>query len=245
MKRKISKKRWLKAQNYEKLFWLKNRKNFNNIDVERNLKNDVKRIKKETKPYLRLNKTSKILQIGPGYKDIINFWDIGKKFAIDPLMNFYFKNFPIKKNKIEFTKERAENLPYNSEYFDMILINNVLDHTQNPEKILSEIYRTLKKGGIMYLEVDTFSKILALIRFFAELLQIGDKAHPHTFTCNQIDNLLKRNNFNIVKIVKKGPADRKKIINKMKHSKNTKLKILGYLNIAIIATIFYRVICIK
>ncbi len=235
---KVSKKRWTKAQDYEKDFWLKNKKTVNNKVIEENLKNYAKNIKKELRLYTRLNKNSNILQIGAGYRDVINFWDIGRRFMIDSLTGFYLKNFPVKKNNIRFTQGIGENLPYKSNYFDVILMMNVLDHTQEPEKVLSEIYRTLKKKGILYLTINSFSRTSSMIRYFLEIFQI-DKGHPHTFTCEKIDELLRRKNF---KMIKRGSMDRKKIINEMRNSKNIKLKTMSYLNMAVIP---YKVICIK
>lgn len=236
---KTSKRRWLIAQDYEKSFWLKLKdKGYDcNQDIDNLFYKIKERIKNDIEPYAKLDENSKILQIGGGCKDIINFWDIGKRFAIDPLIDFYLKNFKVLKNQVKFSAGIGENLPYISDCFDVVFLINVLDHTQQPEKVLSEIHRTLKKNGILYLTVNTFSKPVSVARYFVELFKI-DTGHPHTFTYNSITNLLK-NNF---KIALNKAIDRKEVIDGMRGNPSFKLKMLGYLNIAVIPQTF---ICIK
>lgn len=56
----------------------------------------------------------------------------------------------------EYTETKiadAENLPYDSEYFDFVYSFGVLHHTPNFEKAISEIYRVLKKNGECFIAV--------------------------------------------------------------------------------------------
>ena len=45
----------------------------------------------------------------------------------------------------------AENLPFKSEVFDVVLTTQVMEHIQNPTKAVAEIHRVLKKGGHLFL----------------------------------------------------------------------------------------------
>jgi ubiquinone/menaquinone biosynthesis C-methylase UbiE len=45
------------------------------------------------------------------------------------------------------------NLQFNDEDIDAIICLNVLEHVEDPFKAVSEIYRVLKKGGILFLSV--------------------------------------------------------------------------------------------
>jgi SAM-dependent methyltransferase len=49
--------------------------------------------------------------------------------------------------KGDFRVGNAEELPYESDYFDCICSMGVLHHVPDPEKAVSEIYRCLKPGG--------------------------------------------------------------------------------------------------
>lgn len=43
----------------------------------------------------------------------------------------------------------AESIPVADETFDIVVLAEVLEHLQNPERVLIEIYRVLKRGGII------------------------------------------------------------------------------------------------
>ena len=60
-----------------------------------------------------------------------------KQHGIKPL-------FPIE-------KQNMENLTYPDNMFDIVHCVNALDHTENPDKAIKEMYRVCKKGGWIYL----------------------------------------------------------------------------------------------
>jgi len=51
------------------------------------------------------------------------------------------------------------NIPFNDNYFDIVMCCHILEHVPNLEKGLSEIYRVLKKGGFAILQTP-FSRLL-------------------------------------------------------------------------------------
>jgi SAM-dependent methyltransferase len=53
---------------------------------------------------------------------------------------------------IPVLKEDMENLSYADEFFDIVHCCNALDHTQNPLKAISEMYRVCKPNGWIYLQ---------------------------------------------------------------------------------------------
>lgn len=55
-----------------------------------------------------------------------------------------------KNNKIKFMRGDLTRLPFKNGEFDLVVMNSVLDHTNNPQKAIAEVGRVLKKGG-MYL----------------------------------------------------------------------------------------------
>jgi SAM-dependent methyltransferase len=48
------------------------------------------------------------------------------------------------------------NIPLQTEYFDTIIISDVLEHIPNPSNLFSEMYRILKKDGIIIINVPFF-----------------------------------------------------------------------------------------
>jgi len=47
----------------------------------------------------------------------------------------------------------AHYLPYSSQCFDLVIITTVLEHVVDPQMVVSEVYRVLRNGGIVYATV--------------------------------------------------------------------------------------------
>jgi ubiquinone/menaquinone biosynthesis C-methylase UbiE len=50
----------------------------------------------------------------------------------------------------------GEGLPFDDASFDIVYSANVLEHTANPERVLTESLRVLKKGGLLHMEMPNF-----------------------------------------------------------------------------------------
>lgn len=92
-----------------------------------------------------LNSDSKLLDLGAGSGRVseMNFRDqVNKVYGVDPDPN-------IKDNPYidESIVGKGEELPYNNNYFEVIISDNVLEHLTNPEEVFEEVNRILKPGG--------------------------------------------------------------------------------------------------
>jgi len=121
----------------------------------------------------------KMLQIGPAANGEIHFLP-GKRYAIDPLANYFKKNFSeLMDPEVDFIEGMGEDLPYKDAFFDVIMIINVLDHCFDPDKVLKEMDRCLRKGGLLILTVNAYSSLAALIH---QTFKFLDREHPHALT---------------------------------------------------------------
>jgi len=58
-------------------------------------------------------------------------------------------------DKIIYLKADAMTLPFLDDTFDIIICNQVYEHVPSPERMMKEIYRVLKYGGICYFGAGT------------------------------------------------------------------------------------------
>lgn len=95
-----------------------------------------------------------ILDIGCGPRGSLEWADMAKKrIGLDPLADKY-ENLREVNHKMDYVNSYAENIPFNDNYFDVVCSFNSLDHVDDLDKVISEIKRILKPGGIFLLITD-------------------------------------------------------------------------------------------
>ena len=111
-------------------------------------------------------------------------------------------------------KKDATNFGFSDETFDVITCIEVLEHISNQEKALREMYRVLKKGGILILSVpnkwwifETHGAALPIlpwnrVPFFSYLpKRIHDKyAYARIYTKKEIVTLVEKAGFKIINV---------------------------------------------
>ncbi len=86
----------------------------------------------------------------------------------------------------------AANLPFKNNFFDAIFCLEVLEHVDNPLKVISEIKRILKKGGWGIILVPSESKLFKTVWFLWTLYYpIWSHAHVQSFDGRKLENFLK------------------------------------------------------
>ncbi len=103
------------------------------------------------------------------------------KIGLDPLAKDYAKNYKID-DGILMISSIAEAIPLLSNSIDACYCINTLDHVMRPYKVLSEIYRILKKNAYFAFSVDIG----------------GTKRHPIKIYEKDLDNFFKKHLFGIV-----------------------------------------------
>lgn len=87
-----------------------------------------------------------------------------------------------------------EPLPYNSNFFETVFSKSVLEHFYYPEKLVMEIYRIVKPGGIVITMVPDWESVY---KTFYE-----DYTHRTPFTLTSLRDIFIINGFNDVKAEK-------------------------------------------
>lgn len=78
-----------------------------------------------------------------------------KEFTpFNEISNMLFKEFNIPANVL--VRAKAEKLPFSDESFDLVYSTNVLEHVHDPEEVLNESFRILKKGGFLQFVIPNY-----------------------------------------------------------------------------------------
>jgi SAM-dependent methyltransferase len=97
---------------------------------------------------------ARVLEVGCGSTGLIFFFGVGEGTGVDPLADQYGKLFPAWYGRARTVAARGESLPFDAASFDIVLCDNVVDHAENPRRILEEIGRVLTPGGLLYFTVN-------------------------------------------------------------------------------------------
>lgn len=140
------------------------------------------------------NKT--VLEVGCGPKGPINFLPKGRKYGIDPLMNEYKKFNCYQSKEVSYLQRPGEKTGFKGNLFDYVICFNVLDHCNNPSRVLKEAFRILRPGGFLVLEVHIIKKLTTPLK---PILNRFDLCHPYHLTLSEARNLILKEGFLIKK----------------------------------------------
>jgi|TARA_B100001971_G_C18141728_1_gene510738 ubiquinone/menaquinone biosynthesis C-methylase UbiE len=194
--------------------------------MENNLKDvQLGRRGKTTYDWLPSN-LDRLLDVGCSYGYFTKFYlsKCKKVYGIDP-DNKMIEVGKSRCPQVEFKVARAEDLPFEEDYFDAVVLNDVFEHVDSERKSLDEIKRVLKKEGIViltvpnkglfrFLDVDNHS--WRVRTYFPRLYNIFNKLrgkeikvregyfkkHRH-YSIKEIKDLFE-NNFEITRFTRRG-----------------------------------------
>lgn len=133
--------------------------------------------------------TRSAVEIGAGPYPSIACVEWKRSVAVDPLADGYVAEDLLPKqchcDKLTYINAPGENVPLPSGFADIVVIENCLDHVDDPGAVLRECHRLLGAGGLLWLLVD--------------LMDYTDHMHPNPFNEKKLRDLLAREGFQIVK----------------------------------------------
>ena len=153
-------------------------------------------------------KDFKILDIGCGWgQDLTSLLEISKTIELygieindEKIAACQQKNITIFKTNCE-----KEKIPVKDDFFDIIIINQVLEHTKEIFFICSEISRVLKKQGILIIGVPNLAsfhnRILLLFGYQPTCIELMGP-HVRGFTIPSLKNFISMENYFFVKEIK-------------------------------------------
>jgi SAM-dependent methyltransferase len=198
---RINWSRWVVAQQYECGYWQRLSDNIARgatakLDWYQWRANRLEQLLRElTGPV----PSGRVVEIGSGPIGIVNFLDWGPRTAIDPLERFYREQpslVELRRPGTTYLEGTGERLPFETGSASLVIIDNVIDHTYAPDKILDEIWRVLAPDGRLYLVVNVHTTWGAWLHRLLAALRI-DRGHPYTFTTGSLRTFLSRHRFEI------------------------------------------------
>lgn len=144
----------------------------------------------------------------------VTFLDVGAatgdmvKIALDHGLTaegIEFSDFAIKKAKELYAIE-LQQVPIaeldKADYYDLIHLNHVFEHFNEPLLELGHLKRLLKRGGVLYIEVPYqfhwLEKRLYKLRASSTNFTVESLHHPYFYTPKTILRLLRNNDFEII-----------------------------------------------
>jgi len=129
------------------------------------------------------------VEIGAGPYPSIATAQWKRAVAIDPLADGYLAEKLLPKDcfceEVVYLASPGEAVPLPTGFADLVVIENCLDHVDNPRAVVREIKRLLKPGGHMWLLVD--------------LMDYRDHMHPNPFSEAKLRELLSSEGFGVVR----------------------------------------------
>jgi len=97
--------------------------------------------------------------------------------------------------KLNLDKSDLKMIP--DDFFDFVMMSHIIEHTNNGEKIVKNLLKKLKKGGIIYIETPTMKSTKAPSRK-GTLNFYDDPTHKRVYESELLQNLLKDNDCEII-----------------------------------------------
>lgn len=109
-------------------------------------------------------------------------------------------NYGKKKYKnIKLVRADAHKIPFKENTFEVIVCCEVLEHVEEPEVVIKEMKRVLKRNGRLIIEIDTGNWLFKLIWYFWTNLRKGvwRDSHIHSFSVEKLKRLFVKNGLKI------------------------------------------------
>lgn len=132
-----------------------------------------------------------ILAVGCGTGVIHNLPAEVPKVGIDTLTGTNFETSTTALSSAELITAAGENIPFESETFDVVICRNVLDHTKKPSQVIDEIHRVMTSDGMLLFNLNIFNLPSIVNRRLGSI----DTPHPHHYNEESLLNLMSSAGF--------------------------------------------------
>lgn len=197
--------RWRQAQEYEAGYWKEvaeeaARNSLGKLDFYEWRAGQLLQILQDAGLGGALDANSKIVEFGSGPVGLLGFLPGRMRVSVDPLNDFYSQNPELSEHRapnVRYLSAPGEQVPLESAYWDLVVMENCIDHTRDPDAVLGEVRRLLRPNGILYMTVNCRSRVGYYIHRLLARLSL-DPGHPHTYTARRFRDLAEKSLFDVV-----------------------------------------------
>jgi len=140
-----------------------------------------------------------IMEIGSGPVGLASHFPAAKRLLIDPLASTYSASRVLvhqRNPEALYCEGTGETLPTKDNAFDLVIIENCIDHVRDIDAVMTEVIRVVKPTGLVYLTVNNRSMLGYWVHRFLSRAKI-DPGHPHTFTPRRFRKFLEKHGLAI------------------------------------------------
>ena len=171
---------------------------YKNIDLmEPVIRRDAVRSLKLIRKYSNIfNFDKRLLDIGCGRG---YFMDESRKIGLDTYgVDYSKKMVNFSKKVLRLNVQHSDIFNFNPKHkFDIITLNQVIEHVTNPRDLIRKCYKLLRSGGIIYIATPNIDSLSAKV-LNEDFDHLIPPEHLGYFNCKTLINLLKSANFNIL-----------------------------------------------
>jgi ubiquinone/menaquinone biosynthesis C-methylase UbiE len=96
-----------------------------------------------------------VIDVGCGPMGPLSLFCAKQKFGVDILAQTYDRHFDLSGHDMIYLSCQSDEIPLLDNFVDVVISRNALDHVDDFEKTIIEIYRILKPGGQIYLSINS------------------------------------------------------------------------------------------
>jgi SAM-dependent methyltransferase len=143
-------------------------------------------------------KSGRLLDVGCGTGDRL---DMFRQLGFDTFGVEITQSAEYAKNHLRLNVRRGNlfQADYPDSFFDIVTIHNVLEHTHNPKKIITEIHRILKADGTVVIQVPNIECIQFKL-FNKRWAAVDVPRDLFYFSSRLLRKILEKENFEIKKV---------------------------------------------
>lgn len=95
---------------------------------------------------------------------------------------------------------RAEEMPFDDNFFDVVYMGEVIEHTWHPFEVLSEIHRVLRPDGLLVFDTPNIYSLSRMVRYLIKGrdITIAEPGHKIFFSRAVLETLLSDAGFEIL-----------------------------------------------